>query len=1036
MNKCRLLASCVPALLVSAAMLCCCRGVIAAEYRGIAVTGFSNGFANQSLVNTLLGVVGDSNSKGEIRNANCNSVFVEVRRSADVCYPSGLGEPYFSGLSPSNFNALKAIIDAAHDTTGGKKRIEVDAWVVAFRTDGNSVYAAHSDPMNPSNYWTNLNDTGAVPGGQAFDPGHPNAEEYITNVCMDLVNNFGIDGITFDYIRYTGPTEGYNPTSVARFNARYNRTGQPDAGDEMFKKWRRDQITALVRKVYAKIQASKPGVKLSVFGPSGSPAPTASTNDAFSACQAYDKYYCDWDSWVQEGIVDMSVPMTYFDKAGYASAYTGWLKFDGERQGNRMIVPAPGVYLNYMQDAIDQVKEAENASPHVGGFVAYSYQSPYSVIKDGDPGGPQYGSWSTFKTQLLSQVTTTWQDIPTMTWKTSPSKGHIGGTITCAPGAVWADGAQVRISGPENRQMRCDGTGFYAFIDLSPGTYTIKTNYGTYEDAKTVTVNAVPGITNGDIYAHTTDVTAPVVSSVQVDSVSDSSVVITWNTDEISCSQVEYDSAPYYGQSTAQDPMLTTEHSVTLQGLTPSTAYHFRVKSVNGAGLAGYSTDYNFTTSPVQTTTTVDETDSNCALSGSWILSTYTTGNNGNYHYIGSTHPGTATWTPSLPRTGPYDVVAYYVQGSNRCTKALYTVNYSGGSKQTTVNQRDVAGTGWNVSLGTGLQFDMGSSANVVLSNPSADGNVIADAVRFIYKGDVTAPVMTGCSAVSTQSYVTSTTTLQASWSGYDNESGITKYRYAVGSLPGMSDVKAWTDAGTAAAVTITGLSLQYNHTYYISARAVNGAGLTSDPFNSTGVTVARIVADSSEGKAYADGDVISMSAAIVTGGFGDRFYVEDQNRITGLRVESSISVAPKQKVQVFGTLGVANGCERSLMNCKVVTGAIGPEEIKPVAVISKSLGGSGLAGRSPGITGGIGLNNVGLLVRIAGRVTRVVSDGFYVDDGSKMTDETGYAGVKVWTGAPGSATQGALLKVTGVVSCRQALSGVVYPQVLKRDIN
>ena len=95
---------------------------------------------------TLLGTPGTTDG-GEIRDANCNAVFVEVRRDADVCYPSGVGEPYFrSGLTPSNFDALTAIINAAHDTTGGKKRIEVHCWMVAFATGGGAVYLAHMTP--------------------------------------------------------------------------------------------------------------------------------------------------------------------------------------------------------------------------------------------------------------------------------------------------------------------------------------------------------------------------------------------------------------------------------------------------------------------------------------------------------------------------------------------------------------------------------------------------------------------------------------------------------------------------------------------------------------------------------------------------------------------------------------------------------------------------------------------------------------------------------------------------------------------------
>jgi len=1018
------------AVLVVAAALCCCSGVIANEYRIVPVTGWNAGFLDQADVDKLLGVPGVAGSKGDIRNANCNAIIAEVRRRADVCYPSALDEPYMSGLTPADFNALQAMINAAHDTTGGKKRIEVHCWIVVFRTGTGVVYSQHNNPADPDNYWMTRDDNGVEPSDKAFDPGHPNAEQYVVDVCMDLVNNFDIDGIHFDYIRFTGSTQGYNPTSIARYNARFNLTGQPESGAEQFKQWRRDQVTAVVRKVYAKVQAVKPWVKVSGSFMGGTPSPTTSTRAAFQTSAGYS-VYSDWDSWIQEGIVDFAAPMTYFDMVSRPGDYTNWMNFQKDRKGNRLMVTDAGTYLNFLGDAIDMLKTTRDPSPagnYGDGFGAYAYQSPYVTSKDPDVFGP----WSTFSTQLLSQVTPTWADVPQMPWKTTPTKGHIGGTITFAPSNAWADGAQVRISGPESRQMRCDGTGFYAFIDLTPGAYAITTNYAVYEDTKTVTVNAAPGIANGDICAHTTDTTAPVVSNVQVTSISDSSAVISWNTDEISSSQVEYDSAPYYGQATTLDPVMTTDHSVTLQGLTPNTAYHFRVKSSNGAGLTGYCSDANFTTSAVQTTITVDDSDLvHCALSGSWILS-----GNLTYHYKTTSSGGTATWTPDLPRTGPYDVLVYYVQGDNRATNAQYTVNYSGGSSQVIVNQKTTVGTNWDVSLGTNLQFDAGSTGNVVLSNSGANGVVVADGVRFIYKGDVTAPVMTSALVVSTQSYVTSTTTLQASWSGYDGESAITKYRYAVGSSPGMADVKPWTDAGTATLATISGLSLQYNHTYYVSARAVNGAGLTSNPCNSTGVTVARIVTDPNLAKASADGDVLSLSAAVVTGGFTGRLYIEDLNRISGLRVESSTAVVPKQKVQVFGTLGIANNCERSLLNCTVIPGVVGPEEVKPVAMIGKSLGGAELVGRAPGITGGKGLNNVGLLVRIAGKVSKAVPDGFYLDDGSKMTDETGYAGVKVWTGVAGSAAENSYVKVTGVVSCRQAPNGVIYPQVLTRDID
>jgi len=136
-----------------------------------------------------------------------------------------------SNLSPGDFNALAAPDQGAHDTTGGKKRIEVHCWSVAFKTAKGLVYSQHSDPPTGSlttfdNYWpTRLSSTnGAENADGAFDPGHPKALEYLVSAHMDLVNfqttagpdgtDGHIDGIHYDYIRFEASTEGYNPTSV------------------------------------------------------------------------------------------------------------------------------------------------------------------------------------------------------------------------------------------------------------------------------------------------------------------------------------------------------------------------------------------------------------------------------------------------------------------------------------------------------------------------------------------------------------------------------------------------------------------------------------------------------------------------------------------------------------------------------------------------------------------------------------------------------------------------------------------------------
>lgn len=987
---------------------------VANEYRMLPVTGWDSGFLDQADVDKLLGVPGVATSTGDARDANFNAILVEVRRRADVCYPSALGEPYMSGLSPSNFNALQAMIRAAHDTTGGKKRVEVHCWIVTFRTGDGVVHSRHDDPADPDNYWVTLDNNGAEPSDMAFDPGHPKAEQYTVDVCMDLVKNFDIDGIHFDYIRYTGPTQGYNPTSIARYNARYGTTGQPDAGDPCFQQWRRDQVTAVVRKVYAEVQAAKPWVKVSGSFRGGTPSPTSSTRAAFMKSVAYAGDYSDWDSWVQEGIVDMAVPMTYFDLDTRLTDYQNWLHFQADRKANRLMVPDAGVYLNDLDDAISMLQMTRDATPagnYADGFGAYSYQLPYAS-----------GSWSTFKARFVSEVAPTWEDVPDMPWKSHPTKGHIGGTVTLPPDGAWADGAIVKISGPESRTMVCDGTGFYAFIDLTPGIYTVTADYSAFETTKTLTVTA-GHIADGSIYLRGTDPTPPVITDISVSSVTDGSAVVTWTTDDPATSLVEYDFVPYYGQSTVDDPARLTSHSVTLNGLTPSTSYHLRVRSVNAAGLVSYSDDITFSTQPLSSTIIVDDLDSTCTLSG-WTSSSATSGWNGGYKYaspVTGNATANGTWAPPFPRSGLYDVYTYYRAGTNRNTASTFTINYSGGSISTVVDQTQHDRQWWPIA--TGVQFASGQSGSVTLTNKStATGNVIADAVKFEYKGDTTPPIMT---SVTDSQYTTSTTTLQATWSGSDAESGVSLYRYAVGTQPGLADVKPWTDAGTATSISIGGLTLTWGRTYYISARAINGAGLTSLPLSSSGVTVAHSAASISDATSLPNGQAVCISSA-ATARFGDRFYIEDANRASGLRVSSSAAVSPNQTVQVYGVLGLADGCERALTNCRIVYGSVGPT-IEPVAIVTRSAGGSAI--------GSQGLGNVGLLVRVVGTVRSVVSDGFYLDDGGGLTDETGAIGIKVYTGAANSAAVGARLGVTGVVSCRSA-GGKLYPVVLQRESN
>ena len=92
------------------------------------------------------------------------------------------------------------------------------------------------------------------------------------------------------------------------------------------------------------------------------------------------------------------------------------------------------------------------------------------------------------------------------------------------------------------------------------------------------------------------DQTAPQISAVQVNNVTENSVNITWNTSENADSLINYGLQPDYGILRIPIPD-KTQHSMTLENLEPGRVYYFRVVSADSNGNQGISADYRVQTS-------------------------------------------------------------------------------------------------------------------------------------------------------------------------------------------------------------------------------------------------------------------------------------------------------------------------------------------------------------------------------------------------------------------------------------------------------
>jgi hypothetical protein len=92
------------------------------------------------------------------------------------------------------------------------------------------------------------------------------------------------------------------------------------------------------------------------------------------------------------------------------------------------------------------------------------------------------------------------------------------------------------------------------------------------------------------------DTTPPTITAGPASAPSDCTATITWTTDEIATSNVDYGLTTSYG-STATTPGNVTSHSVVVgPPLTAGTLYHYQVRTADGSGNLTTTGDFTFTT--------------------------------------------------------------------------------------------------------------------------------------------------------------------------------------------------------------------------------------------------------------------------------------------------------------------------------------------------------------------------------------------------------------------------------------------------------
>lgn len=357
------------------------------ELRGVWVDAFHDGFKTPQQVDDLVAWA---------RDANLNALFVQVRRRGDAYYLKSF-EPRTDdpNLAPG-FDALQYLIDRAHQ---GPRPLQVHAWLATLPIWGEREAAplASNHPFNlrgasagPTDTWLMYRDDGATWAGTGtsgmyyLDPGNIEVQSYTTEVYLSLLRNYDVDGIHLDQIRYFEGDAlrwGYNPSSVARFNARFglDPSSQPAPTDPNWVAWRRDQVTELVRHIYVGAKALKPNVAVTAAVIAWGKGPQ--TPDDWERQPAFASVLQDWWKWLDDGIVDYVLPMNYYREAGEQSAwFDTWTQWQVSHAGKRGVVLGMGSYLNSADGALAQLGRARALGAL--GVALYSYAVPTADLAD------------------------------------------------------------------------------------------------------------------------------------------------------------------------------------------------------------------------------------------------------------------------------------------------------------------------------------------------------------------------------------------------------------------------------------------------------------------------------------------------------------------------------------------------------------------------------------------------------------------------------------------------------------------------------
>ncbi len=137
-----------------------------------------------------------------------------------------------------------------------------------------------------------------APGEVAWlNPFHPEVQKFLTDLVLEAVNNYDLDGIQFDDHTSLPKTFGYDRYTLNLYRQETKKNAPADADDPDWVRWRANKITAFMANLQKAVKQRKPNVIFSV------------SPNYYEF--AYKQQLQDWLGWVRQNIVDELIVQVY-----------------------------------------------------------------------------------------------------------------------------------------------------------------------------------------------------------------------------------------------------------------------------------------------------------------------------------------------------------------------------------------------------------------------------------------------------------------------------------------------------------------------------------------------------------------------------------------------------------------------------------------------------------------------------------------------------------------------------------------------------